>query len=86
MRRTAKPMLIATYRKRVAATAIELARDDPELVKLVIARLRSAGDIDPDDLVYLDRIADRWIAIARDNRLKVLRQRAKPVQGASLRC
>ena len=79
-------MLIATYRKRVAATAIELARDDPELVKLVIARLRSAGDIDPDDLVYLDRIADRWIAIARDNRLKVLRQRAKPVQGASLRC
>lgn len=53
-------MLVGTYRKRVAAMAIQLATDDPELVKQVIARLRKSGDIEPDDLVYLDRIADRW--------------------------
>ena len=41
-----------------------MAKDDPILVKEVIDRLRAAGEIDPGDLVYLDRIADRWIAIA----------------------
>ncbi len=61
-------MLVSSYRRRVAATVIELARDDPSLVKEVIARLRAAGEIEVDDLVYLDRIADRWIRIALDNR------------------
>lgn len=61
-------MLVSSYRRRVAATVIELARDDPSLVKEVIARLRAAGEIEVDDLVYLDRIADRWISIAFDNR------------------
>lgn len=59
--------MVGTYRKRIAAMAIQLAKDDPELVKEVIARLRSAGDIEPDDLVYLEEIADRWIRIAQDN-------------------
>lgn len=63
-------MLLEFYRKRVAAMVIELTREDPHVVKLVIARLRKAGDIAPDDLVYLDRIADRWIRIARANRAK----------------
>ena len=40
---------------------------DPQLVKEVIARLRESGDIEADDLVYLDRIADRWIRIAQEN-------------------
>ena len=57
-------MLIDCYRRRIAATAIQLAKDDPVLVKEVINRLRDAGEIEADDLVYLDRIADRWIAIA----------------------
>lgn len=61
-------MLASIYRKRVVAMAIQLAKDDPELVKEVIARLRKSGDIEPDDLVYLDQIADRWINIARENR------------------
>ena len=60
-------MLADLYRRRVAATVVELAKDDPSLVKEVIARLRAAGDIEVDDLVYLDRIADRWIAIAEGN-------------------
>ncbi len=58
------------YRKRIAALVIQLAKDDPHLVKEVIARLRKAGDIKADDLVYLDRIADRWIRIAQDNLAK----------------
>lgn len=57
-------MVVSLYRRRVAATVIELAKDDPSLVKEVIARLRVAGEIELDDLVYLDRIADRWIGIA----------------------
>lgn len=57
-------MLIDDYRRRIAATVIQLAKDDPVLVREVIGRLRAAGEIDADDLVYLDRIAERWIAIA----------------------
>ena len=63
-------MLLEFYRKRVAAMVIELTREDPQVVKSVIARLRKAGDIAQDDLVYLERIADRWIGIARTNRRK----------------
>lgn len=66
-------MLISLYRNRIAALAIELARDDPLLVKEVIARLRESGEIEPDDLVYLDQIADRWIRIAEENRRKARR-------------
>ena len=61
-------MLVCAYRKRVAATVIALAQEDPLLVKEVIARLRASGEIAADDLVYLDRIADRWIGIADTNR------------------
>jgi len=61
-------MLVGVYRKRIAALAVQLAIDDPKLVKAVIARLRKSGDIEPDDLVYLDRIADNWIRIAEQNR------------------
>lgn len=63
-------MLVGVYRKRAAAMAIQLAKDDPELVKEVIARLRQSGEIEPSDLVYLDQIANRWISISRENRQK----------------
>lgn len=59
--------MLGNYRKRIATIAIQLAKDDPQLVKEVTARLRKAGDIEADDLVYLDRIADRWIRIAQEN-------------------
>lgn len=75
-------MLTSLYRNRITALAIELARDDPLLVKEVIARLRQSGEIEPDDLVYLDRIADRWIRIAEENRMKA-RQRA-PAQAVGV--
>ncbi|MBT9599305.1 MAG: hypothetical protein IV094_25255 [Vitreoscilla sp.] len=63
-------MLTSLYRKRVANLAVQLAKDDPLMVKEVIARLRQSGEIESDDLVYLDRIADRWIRIAEENRTK----------------
>ena len=65
--------MLGSYRKRISAMAIQLAKDDPPLVKEVIARLRKSGDIEPDDLVYLDEIADRWIKIAEENRQKARR-------------
>lgn len=67
-------MLTGLYRQRIAAMAIQLAKDDPPLVKEVIARLRKSGEIEPDDLVYLDQIADRWIRIAEENRTKAKRR------------
>ena len=63
-------MLTTLYRRRIAALAIQLAKDDPQVVKEVIARLRKSGEIEPDDLVYLDEIADSWIKIAEENRQK----------------
>ena len=66
-------MLTSLYRKRISALAVQLAKDDPPLVKEVIARLRKSGDIEPDDLVYLDEIADRWIKIAEGNRQRACR-------------
>lgn len=66
-------VLTSLYRKRISALAVQLAKDDPPLVKEVIARLRKSGDIEPDDLVYLDEIADRWIKIAEGNRQKARR-------------
>lgn len=62
--------MVGSYRKRISAMAIQLAKDDPQLVKEVIARLRDAGEIEADDLVYLDQIADRWIRIAQENQAR----------------
>ena len=61
-------MLVSLYRNHVTATAIQLARDDPRLVKTVIAQLRKSGDIEQDDLVYLEQIADNWIKAAEHHR------------------
>lgn len=44
-------MVVNLYRRRVAATVIELAKGDPSLVKEMIAHLRAAGEIELDDLV-----------------------------------
>lgn len=60
--------MIDSYRKQIAATVVQLAMDDPGLVKAVIVRLRKLGEIEADDLAYLERIADRWIGIAKQTR------------------
>ena len=63
-------MLVGDYHQRIASHVIALAQEDPLLVKEMLARLRADGDIAADDLVYLDRIANRWIGIAEANRRK----------------
>jgi hypothetical protein len=63
-------MSLSRYHKRIARMVIQLAKEDPVVVKAVIAKLRASGEIEPDDLSYLERIADRWIEIAVMNRLK----------------
>ena len=62
--------MVDRYRRRVARTVIELSKDDPQLVKEVIAQLRRKGEIEECDLAYLERLADQWIRIAQENRRK----------------
>jgi len=59
--------MVNRYRRRIAAMVIQLAREDPHLVKEVIGKLRATGEIEAEELRYLERIADRWIEIARQN-------------------
>lgn len=59
--------MVDADRKKVAALVIALAREDPYLTKEMIAKLRERGDVEVNELDYLDRIADKWIKIARDN-------------------
>ncbi|WP_406625304.1 hypothetical protein [Acidovorax sp. SDU_ACID1] len=74
-------MTVDLYRRRIAATVVDLARSDPVLVKEVIARLRMTGEIESDDLVYLDRIADRWIAISKANAQRSASALARQTRG-----
>lgn len=60
--------MIDRYRKQIAAMVVQLAKDDPWLVKAVIGRLRKLGEIEADELAYLDRIAGKWIRIAEQAR------------------
>ena len=74
-------MPVDLYRRRIAATVVELAREDPFLVKEVNTRLRTAGENETDDLVYLDRIADRWIAVAEANAQRGASAHARQARG-----
>jgi hypothetical protein len=46
---------------------IEIAKDDPEFIVLVIAELEASGEIEQGELDYLKRITKRWKAIAEAN-------------------
>ena len=65
--------MVDRYRKKIAAMVIQLAKDDPKFVKEMIQKLRRSGEIEADDLRYLERIADRWIKIAEENLQKARR-------------
>ena len=65
--------MVDRYRKKIAAMVIQLAKDDPQFVKEMIQKLRRSGEIEADDLCYLERIADRWIRIAEENLQKARR-------------
>jgi len=59
--------MVDRYRKKIAAMVIQLAKDDPQFVKAMIQKLKRSGEIEADDLGYLECIADRWIKIAEEN-------------------
>ena len=59
--------MVDRYRKKIAAMVIQLAKDDPKFVKAMLQKLKRSGEIEADDLYYLERIADRWIKIAEEN-------------------
>jgi len=59
--------MVDRYRKKIAAMVIQLAKDDPQFLKAMIQKLKRSGEIEADDLCYLERIADRWIKIAEEN-------------------
>jgi len=59
--------MVDCYRRKIVAMVIQLAKDDPKFVTEVIQKLRRSGEIEADDLRYLERIADRWIKIADEN-------------------
>ena len=65
--------MIDRYRKTIAAMVVQLAKDDPQFVKAMIQKLKRSGEIEADDLCYLERIADRWIKIAEENLQKARR-------------
>jgi len=65
--------MIDRYRKKIAAMVIQMAKDDPKFVKEMIQKLKRSGEIEADDLRYLERIADRWIKIAEENLQKARR-------------
>src|SRR5437763_6385522 len=60
-------IMIDRYRKKIAALVVQMAKDDPQLVKEMILKLRRSGEIEADDLRYLERIAKRWIEITEEN-------------------
>ena len=66
-------IVVDRYRRKIAAMVIQLAKDDPKFVKEMIQKLRRSGEIEADDLRYLERIADRWIAITEKNLQKARR-------------
>ena len=65
--------MVDRYRRKIAAMVIQLAKDDPQFVKAMIQKLKRSGEIEADDLCYLERIADRWIKIAEVNLQKARR-------------
>ena len=73
LRTKRSPTMIDRYRKKIAAMVIQLAKDDPKFVKEMIQKLKRSGEIEVDDLRYLERIADKWIAITEKNLQKARR-------------
>ena len=66
--------MVNIYRKKFAGMAYQLAREDPELVLEFIEKLKKSGEIEPDELQHIGRIARKWVRINQENREKGRRQ------------
>jgi hypothetical protein len=60
-------------RRWVSALVIEMAREDPQFVLQVIRELKRSGEIEADELAYVERIARRWVRITQGNLKKARR-------------
>lgn len=55
------------HARRPTALAIQIAKDDPDLVLELIRQLELAGDIEPGELWHVESIARHWREINQDN-------------------
>jgi hypothetical protein len=62
--------VVEVYRRRLAAMANQLAREDPELVLEFIEKMKSSGEIESDELLHIESIARKWVTIAQENQRK----------------
>jgi hypothetical protein len=59
--------MVDLYRRKILAMIYQMAQEDPPLVMKVIEDLKKSGEIEPDDLQHVERIAQKWIKIAQEN-------------------
>ncbi|MES2536887.1 MAG: hypothetical protein V4632_13540 [Pseudomonadota bacterium] len=57
-------------REQASAGVIEMATYDPERILEKIRQLKQSGEIAPDELIHIERIACKWAKISRDNQEK----------------
>lgn len=59
--------MIDRHARRLKSLAIQVAKDDPELVLELIFQLEIAGDIAPGELRHIELIARHWREINQEN-------------------
>ncbi|MES2356555.1 MAG: hypothetical protein V4568_19575 [Pseudomonadota bacterium] len=62
--------MVDLYRRKISAMIYQMAQEDPPLILKVIEELKKSGEIEPDDLLHIERIAQKWIRIAQENQRK----------------
>ena len=62
--------MIDLHARRLKALAIQIAKDDPDLVLELIRQLEMAGDIKPGELRHIESIARHWREINQENLAK----------------
>jgi hypothetical protein len=65
--------MVDLYRRKVLALVFQIATEDPELVLAFIEKLKASGEIEPDELHHVERIARKWISITQGNLKKARR-------------
>ena len=65
--------MIDLHARRLKALAIQIAKDDPDVVLELIRQLEMAGDIEPGELRHIESIARHWREINQENLRKARR-------------
>ena len=59
--------MVDLYRKRIARTVIEMAKEDPDFILTFIKELEKTQEIEAGELDHIKRIALKWKDIAQRN-------------------